>query len=89
MAAPDQSCICTQIEGDADLLPAKRLLASVPIKVERDSHALRHRQQVVPVDALVLYTFVILTNPTSIDHHAPLRISFWIEQVIAFLAEMK
>ena len=51
-------------------------------------YVLCNRQQIVSVNAFVVHELVVLTYPTSVDHYASLRVSLWVKQVVAFLAEM-
>ena len=58
----------------------------------RDDHAFRllcDGQQVIPVDALVVADLVVLADAAGIDHYTPLLVCFWVEEVVAFRAEME
>ena len=48
-----------------------------------------HRQQVIPVNALVLPNLIVCADTASVDHDTSLRVRLGVEQVVAFGAEMK
>ena len=48
-----------------------------------------HRQQIIPVNALVLPNLIVCADTASVDHDTSLRVRLGVEQVVAFGAEMK
>ena len=46
-------------------------------------------QQVVPVHTLVITDFRVIAYSACINHDAPLWISFWVEEVVAFRTKVE
>ena len=47
------------------------------------------RQQIVPINALIIVYLVVSTYATSIDHDSALWVCLGIQKVVAFCAELQ
>lgn len=85
-----QSHVGTQVSDDSHLLSYRRSQLRRPRdKKHKASDVLCNSQEIIAIHKLILAHFLVRTYPTSVDHDVALWISFGIQKVVTFGAEVK
>lgn len=84
-----KSRVVPEVGRDSDLFPAEYVLLAGIRSTTGRVDSLCHSQQIIPVYQLVVYYIVIVADAACIDHYAASLVCLWVEQIVAFLAEVQ
>lgn len=59
------------------------------LRRDKDRDLLGDSQQVIPVHTFIIANFKVLAYPACINHDAPLRVGFWVKEVVAFRTKVE